>query len=63
MLQQIQCVNQVEVVCQDLERTINQTAWKTLNILERDCNTLTVLIEKHLEQESEDCGISFKKWS
>lgn len=62
MLQQTQCVNQIEGVCQDIERTINQTVQNTLNILERDCETLTVLIEKRLEQDSEDRGFNFRKW-
>jgi len=62
MLQQTQCVNQIEGVCQDVERTINQTVQNTLNILERDCETVTVLIEKSLEQDSEDRGFNFRKW-
>jgi hypothetical protein len=62
MLQQTHCVNQIEGVCQDIERTINQTVQNTLNILERDCETLTVLIEKRLEQDSEDRGFNFRKW-
>lgn len=59
---QTQCVNQIEGVCQDVERTINQTVQNTLNILERDCETVTVLIEKSLEQDSEDRGFNFRKW-
>jgi hypothetical protein len=62
MLQQTLCVNQIEGVCQDIERTINQTVQNTLNILERDCETLTALIEKRLEQDSEDRGFNFRKW-
>ena len=62
MLQQTQCVNQIEGVCQDIERTINQTVQNTLNILERDCENLAVLIEKRLEQDSEDRGFNFRKW-
>lgn len=63
MLQQTQCVNQIEGVCQGIERTINQTIQNTLNILERDCETLTVLIEKHLERDRVDRGFNFKTWS
>lgn len=63
MLQPTHCVNQIEGVCQDIEHTINQTIQNTLSILEWHCETLTVKIEKRLEQDSEDRGFNFKMWS
>ena len=62
MLQPTHCVNQIEGVCRDIERTINQTVQNTLSILERHCETLTVKIEKRLERDSEDRGFNFKTW-
>jgi hypothetical protein len=63
VLQQTRCVNQIEEVCQDIERTINRTVQNTLNTLEQDCETIMLLIEKHLEQDSVDCSYNFKIYS
>jgi hypothetical protein len=63
MFQPTQCVNQIEGVCQDIERTINHTVQNTLNLLEKDCETLTVLVQKRLEQDRVDRGFNFKMWN
>jgi hypothetical protein len=63
VLQQTQCVNQIEEVCQDIERTINRTVQNTLNTLEQDCETIVLLLEKRLEQDSVDCSYNFKNYS
>ncbi|XP_021921637.1 uncharacterized protein LOC110830705 isoform X1 [Zootermopsis nevadensis] len=57
---QTRCVNQIEEVCQDIERTINHTIQNTLNTLERDCETVAQLLEKRLEQDTEDRNYNFK---
>ena len=36
----MRCVNQIEDVCKDIEKTINQTIQNTLNQLERDCDEI-----------------------
>jgi hypothetical protein len=53
-------VNQIEGVCQDIERTINQTIQNTLNALERDCETIALLLDKRLEQDTADRNYNFK---
>jgi hypothetical protein len=63
VLQQTRCVNQIEEVCQDIERTINRTVQNTLNTLEQDCETIMLLIEKQLEQDNVDCSYNFKTYS
>lgn len=44
------CVNQIEEVCQDIEKTINQTIQNTLNSLERDCDNIATLVEEKLQK-------------
>ncbi len=43
------CVNQIEDVCKDVEKTINQTIQNTLNKLEEDCEKISDLVDKELE--------------
>lgn len=57
---QTRCVNQIEDVCHDVERTINQTVQNTLNTLEKDCETIAMLVEKRLEQDVVDRNYNFK---
>lgn len=47
------CVNQIEDVCQDIEKTINQTIQNTLNSLERDCDQIAELVETKLKENAE----------
>ena len=58
--QQTRCVNQIEDVCRDVERTINQTIQNTLNTLEKDCDTIASLVEKQLEKDDLDRSYNFK---
>ncbi|KAK3085120.1 hypothetical protein FSP39_024715 [Pinctada imbricata] len=46
------CANQIEEVCKDIEKTINQTIQTTLNSLERDCDQIAVLVEDKLKKDS-----------
>ena len=51
ILQPSRCANQIEEVCKDIEKTINQTIQNTLNALEKDCDSITSLIDKTIEQD------------
>ncbi|XP_002733769.1 uncharacterized protein LOC100378905 [Saccoglossus kowalevskii] len=42
------CANQIEEVCKEIEKTINQTIQNTLNALERDCEKIADLIDTKL---------------
>lgn len=42
-------MNQIEEVCKDVEKTINQTVQNTLNSLEKDCEKIATLVEQKLE--------------
>ncbi|XP_070572030.1 uncharacterized protein [Ptychodera flava] len=46
------CVNQIEEVCKEIEKTINQTIQNTLNTLEKDCEKISGLIDEKLEVDS-----------
>ena len=48
-LQPSRCVNQIEDVCKDIEKTINQTIQNTLNSLEKDCEKIAKLVDQKLE--------------
>ena len=50
-MQVVRCVNQIEQVCKDIEKTINQTIQNTLNALEKDCERIATLIEQHIEDD------------
>ena len=38
------CVNQIETVCVEIQKTINMTVQNTLNRLEADCEGLKIVI-------------------
>ena len=44
-------MNQIEEVCKDIEKTINQTVQNTLNSLEKDCQRIADLIDKKLQTD------------
>lgn len=46
------CANQIEEVCKEVERTINQTIQNTLNSLERDCDQISQMVEDKLKEDS-----------
>ena len=48
--QPARCVNQIEEVCKEIEKTINQTIQNTLNTLEKDCQNISTLIDQNLEE-------------
>lgn len=49
-------MNQIDGVCQTIEKTINQAVQKTLNQLEKDCDLICSTISSKLEQDRFDCG-------
>ncbi|XP_054152990.1 uncharacterized protein LOC128951749 [Oppia nitens] len=54
------CVNQIQEVCQDIEKTINYTIQNTLNTLEKDCEQLVQLIDSKLDDDNRRRGNNFK---
>ncbi|XP_014669921.1 PREDICTED: uncharacterized protein LOC106810952 [Priapulus caudatus] len=47
------CVNQIEDVCKEVEKTINQTIQNTLNSLERDCELITTTVAEKLQIDAD----------
>lgn len=47
------CANQIEEVCKEIEKTINQTIQNTLNTLEKDCEKIADLVDEKLRNDSE----------
>ena len=50
-VQPARCENQLEQVCVDIDKTINQTIQNTLNTLEKDCETIARLTAEKLEKD------------
>ncbi|XP_041643429.1 uncharacterized protein si:dkey-98f17.5 [Cheilinus undulatus] len=48
------CVNQIDGVCQTIEKTINQAVQKTLDQLEKDCDLICSTISSKLEKDRAD---------
>uniref|UniRef100_A0A3P9KVH4 Si:dkey-98f17.5 n=1 Tax=Oryzias latipes TaxID=8090 RepID=A0A3P9KVH4_ORYLA len=48
------CVNQIDSVCQTIEKTINQAVQKTLDQLEKDCDLICSSINSRLDQNRAD---------
>ncbi|XP_051278921.1 uncharacterized protein si:dkey-98f17.5 [Dicentrarchus labrax] len=48
------CVNQIDGVCQTIEKTINQAVQKTLDQLEKDCDLIRSTISSRLEKDRTD---------
>ncbi|XP_033828104.1 uncharacterized protein si:dkey-98f17.5 [Periophthalmus magnuspinnatus] len=53
------CVNQIDGVCQTIEKAINQAVQKTLNQLEKDCDLISASISSRLEKDKSD--VSYNK--
>ncbi|XP_072024603.1 uncharacterized protein [Amphiura filiformis] len=59
------CVNQIEEVCKDVEKTINQTIQNTLNTLEKDCEAIANIIDDKLQEDRESNSYNLRargKW-
>ena len=48
----VRCVNQIDEVCRDVEKTINQTIQNTLNALERDCDEIGTKVDLAIENDN-----------
>lgn len=53
------CINQIDEVCETIEKSINQAVQKTLDQLEKDCNLIVSTINQTLEQDR--MNVSFNK--
>ncbi|CAK8690841.1 uncharacterized protein LOC143449129 [Clavelina lepadiformis] len=53
---QSRCVNQIESVCKEVEKTINATIQNTLNTLEKDCLEIADKIDRLIEQDNGACS-------
>ena len=62
LLQSSRCANQIEEVCKDVEKTINQTVQNTLNSLERDCDQISQIVDEKLREDRYDCMFSLCSW-
>ena len=45
-------MNQIEEVCKDVEKTINQTIQTTLNQLEKDCDEIGALVDQAVAEDN-----------
>ncbi|KAK2166263.1 hypothetical protein LSH36_40g08004 [Paralvinella palmiformis] len=54
------CVNQIEEVCKDIEKTINHTIQNTLNSLEKDCEQIAQLVDEKLQRDRENGSYNFR---
>lgn len=54
------CMNQIEEVCVDVEKTINQMIQNTLNSLERDCDTIIRAIDLRLDLDKSTSRLNIK---
>lgn len=54
------CENQIESVCKEIDKTINQTIQNTLNKFEQDCDNVSVQIEKVLNEDRSQGHANFK---
>ena len=53
------CINQIEEVCRDIEKTINQTIQTTLNTLERDCNMIGQMVDQTILEDNKRRSSNF----
>ncbi|XP_072288648.1 uncharacterized protein [Eucyclogobius newberryi] len=53
------CVNQIDGVCQTIEKAINQAVQKTLDKLEKDCDLISASISSRLEKDR--CDVSYNQ--
>lgn len=54
------CANQIDEVCKDVEKTINQTIQNTLNQLEKDCDQISSLVNEALKADDIAKAHNFK---
>ncbi|XP_066974631.1 uncharacterized protein [Macrobrachium rosenbergii] len=54
------CVNQIDEVCKDIEKTINQTIQNTLNQLEKDCEQISKLVDDAIKADDNARSYNFR---
>ncbi|ELU15126.1 hypothetical protein CAPTEDRAFT_164867 [Capitella teleta] len=54
------CVNQIDEVCKEVEKTIKHTIQNTLNSLEKDCENIATLIDDKLENDRVTVSNNFR---
>ena len=59
---QVRCVNQIEEVCKDIEKTINQTIQNTLNSLEKDCDSIEKLVDEAINKDNRTRASNLRAW-
>ena len=59
---QVRCVNQIEEVCKDIEKTINQTIQNTLNCLEKDCDTIGDMVDQAFAKDNRARAANMKAY-
>jgi len=59
---QVRCVNQIEEVCKDVEKTINQTIQNTLNSLEKDCDSIESLVDEAINTDNRTRSSNLRAW-
>lgn len=59
----VRCVNQIDDVCRDIEKTINQTIQNTLNQLERDCNNIGTKVDEAIAEDNAARTHNMWAWS
>jgi len=59
---QVRCVNQIEEVCKDVEKTINQTIQNTLNSLEKDCDSIEKLVDDAITTDNRTRSSNLRAW-
>lgn len=59
---QVRCVNQIEEVCKDVEKTINQTIQNTLNSLEKDCDSIEKLVDEAINRDNRTRASNLRAW-
>jgi len=59
---QVRCVNQIEEVCKDVEKTINQTIQNTLNSLEKDCDAIETLVDEAINKDNATRSANIRAW-
>merc|ERR1719216_390273 len=58
----VRCVNQIDDVCREIEKTINQTIQNTLNSLERDCDHIGTLVDEAIAKDNRARASNFKAY-
>ena len=55
-------MNQIEEVCKDVEKTINQTIQNTLNSLEKDCDSIEQLVDEAINKDNRTRSANIKAY-